>query len=141
MLHDNIINEIKDNNFFENADDKEKLEFMSKSIKLIHTQSEQDRDKWKVVHDSFTPGYYNKAISKVCLNLSNSVLESAESASNYLNMINNIHDKKRVNYYMYKYNEEITNINKINTQIKDMSCNLLTEDKEILEFNTDSESE
>jgi len=141
MLYDNIINEIKDNNFFENSDVREKLNFMLKSIKLIQKQSEQNRDKWKTLHDSFTSGYYNKAISKVCLNFSNDVLESANTAKNYLDMINNIFDKKKVDYYMYKYNEEIININKINSQIKDMSCNLLTEDKEILEINSDSEPE
>ena len=134
--YDNIINEIKDNNFFENADIDYKIEFMLKTINIIIDETLYSVEKWTKQNKEYQVGYYNKAISEMCLNNNNEALESAYNAKKYLMEIDK-NDKNSINYNMYKYNEKVMHVNKLNIIIKRLSSQLLDNDKAI----SDDESE
>jgi hypothetical protein len=140
MSHDEIINEIKDNNFFENADINYKLNFMLKSIDIIINQSKQEYEKWNSIHDSYQPGFYNKAFSELCLHHAKDALESANSARNNIKKINDINNELEVKYYMFKYNKDVINVSKLNIIIKNISSKILTEDMEISDNESDEDN-
>lgn len=134
--YENVLNEIKDNNFFENADINYKINFMLKTIDIIINETINDIDKLIKINKEYQVGYYNKAISEMCLNNNKDALEYAKNAKAHLMNID-INDKNSVKYCMYKYNEKIMHINKLNIIIKHLSSQLLDNDKAI----SDDESE
>lgn len=139
--YSDILNEIKDNDFFENVDINYKIEFMLKSINIIINESKNDVSKWEKIYNEYNVGYYNKAISEMCLNNINEALQSAENAKKYLSYID-VNNENITNYNMYKYNEEIMHINKLNFTVKQLSSQLLEIDKVVLNSDdTDSDNE
>ncbi len=134
--YDYIINELKDNNFLENADIDYKIKFMLKSINIIINETTIELSKWYTVYDKYTVGYYNKAISEMCLNNTKEALVSANNAKTNLMTID-INNENSIKYYMYKYTQEVTQINKLNSITKQLSSQLLDVDKVI----SDTESQ
>lgn len=131
-----IINEIKDNNFLENVDIDYKLQFMLKTIDIIITDTTKLQLKWKYIYDQCEVGYYNKAISEMCLNNINEALINANNAKKYVMTINK-NNENDMNYNMYKYNECVNQINKLNMIIKQLSNNMLKEDKIVSDTESD----
>tara|TARA_Y100000389_G_C17471434_1_gene531611 strand:- start:10955 stop:11401 length:447 start_codon:yes stop_codon:yes gene_type:complete len=138
--YNNIINEIKHNNFLENVEIDYKIQFMLKTIDIIITETINEQSKWKLIYDEYKVGYYNKAISEMCLNNINEALINANNAKKYIMTINKDNENK-MNYNMYKYNECINQINKLNLIIRQLSNNLLKEDKYVSEIDSDSDSD
>ena len=138
--YNNIINEIKHNNFLENDEIDYKIQFMLKTIDIIITETINEQSKWKLIYDEYKVGYYNKAISEMCLNNINEALINANNAKKYIMTINKDNENK-MNYNMYKYNECINQINKLNLIIRQLSNNLLKEDKYVSEIDSDSDSD
>ena len=135
--YNDVINEIKDNNFFENADINYKIEFMLKTINIIIDETSCSVKKWTTKNEEYQVGYYNKAISEMCLNNNNEALESANNAKKYLMEINK-NDENSINYNMYKYNEKVMHVNKLNIIIKHLSLQLLDDDKAISDDESDN---
>lgn len=138
--YNDIINEIKHNNFLENVEIDYKIQFMLKTIDIIIIETTNEQSKWKYIYDQCKVGYYNKAISEMCLNNINEALINANDAKKYVMTINK-NNENEMNYNIYKYNECVNQINKLNMIIKQLSNNLLKEDKYVPEIDSDSDSD
>ena len=149
MKKKDVLKKLQENNFFmddSNKDNlKKKLDFMSESVNIVIEETEKQIIYWKTLYNKFESGYYNKAISELCLQNINTVLESAHSAKKYLSNIKDIDNDNQVTYWISKYQKEFNNINKLNMAIKETSKNLLTIDKliddEISSSDSDSDIE
>lgn len=104
-----IINELKDSDFLENADMNSRLNLMLKSIDMIIKDIITMNDVWKKKFDECEAGTPYKAILGNCVEYITIMSESANSAKKNIMLVNG-NDTNSINYHMEKYNKELRTV-------------------------------
>lgn len=131
-----VLNDLSDATLFDEENIIDKLDFIIITIEIIENDAAVVLNKWNKIYNSFESGDEKKLIANMGLKNAENNCASIKNAKKNITDMGNIKDEQLIHYNIFKYREELNDINNTNNILRTLEL-MLHIDSNTIPYNND----